>query len=116
MFLVAANTRQALVGQKEWITTGSSGIQVQFLFSDDWDGLAKFAVFRNAEIEESVIPIALPASGLTELPAEIRLHSQGKGKVYGLLCIVAAQGVASGQIEIKVSALTAAYGIKKHHG
>ena len=70
MFLVAANTRQAIVGQKEWITTGSSGIQVQFLFSSDWDGLSKFAVFRNAEIEESVIPIALPASGLTELPAE----------------------------------------------
>lgn len=39
MFLVAANTRQAIVGQKEWLTTGSSGIQVQFLFSDDWDGL-----------------------------------------------------------------------------
>ena len=70
MFLVAANTRQAIVGQKEWITTRSSGIQVQFLFSSDWDGLSKFAVFRNAEIEESVIPIALPASGLTELPAE----------------------------------------------
>ena len=69
MFLVAANTRQALVGQKEWITTGSSGIQVQFLFSDDWDGLSKFAVFRNAEIEESVITIALPSSNLTELPA-----------------------------------------------
>ena len=82
MFLVVANTRQALVGQKEWITTGSSGIQVQFLFSADWDGLAKFAVFRNAEIEESVIPIALPASGLTELPAENCAAEYVDEKVY----------------------------------
>lgn len=82
MFLVAANTRQAIVGQKEWITTGSSGIQVQFLFSSDWDGLAKFAVFRNAEIEESAIPIALPASGLTELPAENCAAEYVDEKVY----------------------------------
>lgn len=82
MFLVAANTRQAIVGQKEWITTGSSGIQVQFLFSSDWNSLAKFAVFRNAEIEESVIPIALPASGLTELPAENCAAEYVDEKVY----------------------------------
>ena len=82
MFLVAANTRQAIVGQKEWLTTGSSGIQVQFLFSDDWDGLSKFAVFRNAEIEESVIPIALPPSNLTELPAENCAAEYVDEKVY----------------------------------
>ena len=82
MFLVAANTRQAIVGQKEWLTTGSSGIQVQFLFSDDWDGLSKFAVFRNAEIEESVIPIALPSSNLTELPAENCAAEYVDEKVY----------------------------------
>jgi len=82
MFLVAANTRRALVGQKEWITTGSSGIQVQFLFSDDWEGLSKFAVFRNAEIEESKIPIALPESNLTELPAENCAAEYVDEKVY----------------------------------
>ena len=82
MFLVAANTRQALVGQKEWITTGSSGIQVQFLFSDDWEGLSKFAVFRNAEIEESKIPIALTESNLTELPAENCAAEYVDEKVY----------------------------------
>lgn len=82
MFLVAANTRQAIVGQKEWITTGSSGIQVQFMFSDDWEGLSKFAVFRNAEIEESKIPIALPESNLTELPAENCAAEYVDEKVY----------------------------------
>ena len=82
MFLVAANTRQAIVGQKEWITTGSSGIQVQFLFSDDWEGLSKFAVFRNAEIEESKIPIALTESNLTELPAENCAAEYVDEKVY----------------------------------
>lgn len=82
MFLVAANTRQAIVGQKEWLTTGSSGIQVQFLFSEDWNGLSKFAVFRNAEIEESVIPIALPSSNLTELPAENCAAEYVDEKVY----------------------------------
>ena len=82
MFLVAANTRQAIVGQKEWITTGSSGIQVQFIFSDDWEGLSKFAVFRNAEIEESKIPIALTESNLTELPAENCAAEYVDEKVY----------------------------------
>ena len=82
MFLVAANTRQAIVGQKEWITTGSSGIQVQFLFSEDWEGLSKFAVFRNAEIEESKIPIALTESNITELPAENCAAEYVDEKVY----------------------------------
>ena len=62
--------------------------------------------FQSAVIREGSL------QGLPELSAQIRLHSQGNGKVHSLLGIVAAQGIASGQIEIKVPALAAAYGIE----
>ena len=70
MFEITVNTRRALVGTKELITTNSAGIQVQFTFSEDWDGLSKFAIFRNAEIEESKVTVALTSSGLCTLPSE----------------------------------------------
>lgn len=70
MFQITVNTRRAIVGEKELITTRSAGIQVQFTFSEDWDGLAKFAIFRNGEDDESRVAMAIPSSGLVELPAE----------------------------------------------
>ena len=70
MIEITVNTRRAIVGEKELITTRSAGIQVQFTFSDDWDGLAKFAIFRNGEDDESRVAMAVPTSGLVELPSE----------------------------------------------
>lgn len=70
MIEITVNTRRAIVGEKELITTRSAGIQVQFTFSDDWDGLAKFAIFRNGEDDESRVAMAIPSSGLVELPSE----------------------------------------------
>jgi len=69
MFEVTVNTRRAVVGSKEPITTSSAGIQVQFTFSEDWDGLSRFAIFRNGE-DMNKIPVALPNSNLVTIPAQ----------------------------------------------
>lgn len=70
MFAVAVNTRRAVVGTKELITTGSAGIQVQFGFSEDWDDLSKFAVFRNGEDPDTGVTVALDANNKVALPAQ----------------------------------------------
>jgi len=69
MFEVTVNTRRAVVGTKELITTSSAGIQCQFTFSEDWDELSKIAIFRNGD-EGQEIPVALPNSNLVEIPAQ----------------------------------------------
>ena len=69
MFEVTVNTRRAIVGTKELITTSSAGIQCQFTFSEDWDELSKIAIFRNGD-EGQEIPVALPNSNLVEIPAQ----------------------------------------------
>jgi glycerophosphoryl diester phosphodiesterase len=69
MFEVTVNTRRAVVGSKESITTSSAGILVQFTFSEDWDGLSRFAIFRNGE-DMNKIPVALPNSNLVTIPAQ----------------------------------------------
>ena len=69
MFEVTVNTRRAVVGTKELITTSSAGIQCQFTFSGDWDELSKIAIFRNGD-EGQEIPVALPNSNLVEIPAQ----------------------------------------------
>jgi len=69
MFEVTVNTRRAVVGSKELITTSSAGIQVQFTFSEDWDGLSRFAIFRNGD-EGQEVAVALPNSNLTVIPAQ----------------------------------------------
>lgn len=69
MFEVTVNTRHAVVGTKELITTSSAGIQVQFTFSEDWDSLSKIAIFRNGD-DANLIPVAVPNSNLVTIPAQ----------------------------------------------
>ena len=54
MITITANTRQAVVTNKELLTTGSAGIEVQFTLSDDFNSLAKMAVFREGDDGEKV--------------------------------------------------------------
>jgi len=49
MIKIAVETRQAVMEETELITTGSVGIQVQFQFSEDWEGLTRVAVFRAGD-------------------------------------------------------------------
>lgn len=69
MIEITANTRRAIVTNKELLTTSSAGIQVQFTFSEDWDSLSRFAIFRNGE-EGQEVAVALPNSNLVVIPAQ----------------------------------------------
>jgi hypothetical protein len=54
MIEISVDTRRAVVTNKEILTSGSAGIQVQFTLSEDWTGLSKLAVFRTGEDGESI--------------------------------------------------------------
>ena len=54
MIEISVDTRKAVVTNKEILTSGSAGIQVQFTLSEDWTGLSKLAVFRTGEDGESI--------------------------------------------------------------
>ena len=45
MISVAVDNRKAWLTESEPLTSGSLGQTVTFEFSDDWDGLGKYAVF-----------------------------------------------------------------------
>ena len=49
MILVQCEARSAWVLRKEKLTTGSAGIEVQFLFDDRWTDLVKFATFQRED-------------------------------------------------------------------
>jgi len=68
MFVLYAEKNQLIVREKEPITSGSVNVYpVQFEFSDDWDGLAKTAVFQAGCAEKTV---ALTGGACT-IPAEV---------------------------------------------
>lgn len=86
MIEIFADTRDAVLENTETLTTGSVGIQCQFTFSDDWEGLAKVAIFRVGE-EGEPIEMLLGDSGLCVVPWEC-LADENEGEplfigVYG---------------------------------
>lgn len=70
MIEITANTRRAIVTNKELLTTGSAGIQVQFTLSEDWNGLVKLVVFRVGDEGES-IDVALDSTLTCIVPSEV---------------------------------------------
>lgn len=67
MFFVALEKNKAWVMERDLLTTGSIGQTVELAFSDDWDGLEKFAVWRAYDIS-----VAAAISGDTiEIPARV---------------------------------------------
>lgn len=54
MFEIHVDTRIASVKRREKITAGSVGIQCNFAFSGDWDGLGRVAVFETDKHKISV--------------------------------------------------------------
>lgn len=55
MFILYANKTQLAARRREPVTSGSVNVyEVQFEFSDDWDGLTRTAVFRAGKTEISV--------------------------------------------------------------
>lgn len=69
MFELYAEKNQLCVGQREAVTSGSVNVyRVVFGFSEDWDGLAKTAVFRAGGVSVSV---PLGAFGECSIPWEV---------------------------------------------
>jgi len=70
MITITADTRRAVVTNKELLTSGSAGIEVQFTLSEDWDGLVKLSVFRVGE-EGTKVDVALDSSLHCVVPSEV---------------------------------------------
>lgn len=73
MIQVYCNKRRATVTERELLTTGSVGIEIQFTFSDDWDDVGKCAVFK-ADEDGSTYEMVLTADSdgdyITTIPYE----------------------------------------------
>lgn len=68
MIQLYAKKSELVVREKEFLTSGSAGAcQVCFQFSEDWDGLAKTAVFRVGGLSWDAV---LDEEGQCEIPQE----------------------------------------------
>lgn len=70
MIRISANSRFAVARCNDPLTTGSVGIETHFIFSKDWAGLSKTAVFSCGGVET---PIFL-TSDSTTVPPECLTH------------------------------------------
>ena len=80
MFQIEVNTRQAIITEKELLTSGSVGIEAQFVFSDDWDGLTRTAVFRRDD-EDLFYAFVLDEDNKCTVPHEVLADAEAI--VYG---------------------------------
>ena len=83
MFVLRADKTCLTVEQSELVTSGSVNVyQVQFDFSDEWDGLRKTAVFRGGGKR---ISVALGENGVCTIPWEALTKPAGNlfAGVYG---------------------------------
>ena len=87
MFVLSATKNQLAVSQGEQITSGSVNVYpVKFIFSSDWDGMDRVAVFRVGNERTSVL---LTDEGECQIPWEA-MQSNDEGKhlyagVYGTI-------------------------------
>lgn len=70
MISVTINTRQAVVEEKERLTVGSVGIQVQFDFSSDWDELTQIACFKAGD-EGAIFHVGIGANRTVVIPGSL---------------------------------------------
>ena len=70
MIQISVDTRRAVVTNKETLTVGSAGIQVQFTLSEDWDALSKLAVFRVGD-DGTKVDVVLGESLTCVVPPEV---------------------------------------------
>lgn len=86
MYVIDVRKAKPTIKQTEpLITSGSlNAFQVQFLFSEDWDGMTKFAVFKAPEKEMS--EVLLDESDICDIPWEVLVDPGGKLQVgvYGI--------------------------------
>lgn len=70
MIQITADTRRAVVTNKELLTVGSAGIQVEFTLSEDWSALSKLAVFRVGD-DGTKVDVVLGESLTCVVPPEV---------------------------------------------
>ena len=70
MIQISVDTRRAVVTNKETLTVGSAGIQVQFTLSEDWNALSKLAVFRVGD-DGTKVDVVLGESLTCVVPSEV---------------------------------------------
>lgn len=81
MLKISVTNRAAFCcSDKDPITTGSVGYPVEFLFSDDWNGLQKIAVFRGSGL---AFDVPLINTDSTVIPHEV-LTQAGKSLLIGV--------------------------------
>lgn len=67
MIRITVNGREARCETHEPLTSGSVGLPVRFVFSDDWEGLSAIAVFRCGGAQADVALL----SGSCAVPSEV---------------------------------------------
>lgn len=90
MIWLKATGRMLTAICKERVTSGSAGMEAQFTFSDDWDGLTRTAVFKGSGTQ---IDVLLTGDTCT-IPWEVLQHSGG------MLTIGVYGAVGSGMVVI----------------
>lgn len=73
MIIFNATSRRAACLSDDAITTGSVGMEVRFRCSDEWNGLARVAVFKGSGVQ---IDVALTGDSCT-VPPEVLAKSVG---------------------------------------
>lgn len=72
MFTLHADKNRLTVRQREALTSGSVNVNtVQFVFSEDWEGLTRTAVFRYGD---KLVSIFLDEGGQCRIPGEVLEH------------------------------------------
>ena len=69
MFELVIDTRKISVKRREKITAGSVGIEIQFEFSSDWEGLSRTAVFETDK--RKIAKFLSSGTSAIEIPWEI---------------------------------------------
>ena len=85
MFTLHADKNRLTVRQRETLTSGSINVNtMQFVFSEDWEGLTRTAVFRYGD---KLVSIFLDEGGQCRIPGEVLEHPGRHllAGVYGIL-------------------------------
>lgn len=81
MIRVNVNLVSATITENETLTSGRVGLQCEFSFSGEWDGLSKIAVFEGAESADVAIltdnVVTVPAECLSSPGVKLRIGAYG---------------------------------------
>lgn len=87
MIELRATKARLVVLKREYVSSGSSRVyDIQFKFSQEWDGLQKLVLFRVGQCEPTA-PILLPLNDRCQIPSEV-LYEPGKMLYIGVMGVL----------------------------